>query len=131
MTLPGISVQDSFRALLDSEYPLRRPENSYRIFGGRADIRNHFIPDLHEQLNRSATFILEHCDGEHSIIDIWRRMAESFEIDDTNTALCEVVRLIRYMQCTHVLYSCTRKDEQQLDPYLMTGRNGPGIDLKH
>jgi len=133
MTLPGISTRDSFRALLGSEYPLRRPENSYRIVDGRADIRNHFIPDLHEQLNPSATFILDHCDGAHSIIGIWRTMGETFEISDMDAALCEVVRLIRYLQCTRVLYSCTRCDEQHLDPYLMVERNSfsPGTGPGH
>jgi len=115
MTLPNISKQDFFRTLLETEYPLRRPENSYRIFDGIADIRNYFIPDLHEQLNETATFILEHCDGEHSIISIWRALIEEFDVDDANAALCSIVRLIRYLQRTFVLFPCTIKNEQNFD----------------
>lgn len=111
-----LSTQPFFRALLELEYPLRRPENSYRVCAGRADIRNHFIPDRHEQLNESATFILELCDGRHSTLDIWRRTLEEFDVDDSDEALCSTVRLIRYLQRTYVLYPCTVKDEQSSDP---------------
>jgi hypothetical protein len=116
MTQPSISKQNFFRTLLESEYPLRRPENSYRICDGIADVRNYFIPDRHEQLNKSATFILEHCDGEHSIIGIWQALIEEFDVDDTDAALCAVVRLIRYLQGTFVIYLCTVKNEQAYDP---------------
>lgn len=98
------------------EYPLRRPQNMFRIYAGRADIRNHFIPDRHEILNESATFILELCDGEHSIIQIWQKLQEEFEIDDPEKTLFAIVRMIRYLQQTYILYPCTIPKEQHLDP---------------
>jgi len=116
MTRSRMSSGDAFRKLLESEYPLRRPENSFRIFDGRADIRNHFIPDRHEQLNETATFILECCNGEHSVMDIWRRLLGEFEVEDADEALCSTVRLIRYLQRVYVLYPCTVRHEQARDP---------------
>ena len=104
------------RQLLADEYPLRRPQNSFRVVQGRADIRNHFIPDRHEQLNETATTILELCDGTHSILDIWRLILEEFDVADEDEALCSTVRLIRYLQRTYVLFPCTVKGEQWFDP---------------
>ncbi len=104
-----------FERLLAREYPLRRPQNSFRIVNGLADIRNHFIPDRHEQLNQSATFVLNLCDGEHSIIDIWTALLGEFEPADPDEALTSIVRLIRYLQRYFVLYGSTVRDAQAIE----------------
>jgi hypothetical protein len=115
MKLASATDSQRFRDLLAREYPLRRPQNSFRIVNDVCDIRNHFIPDRHEQLNSSATFILSLCDGEHSIIDIWMRLIEKFETDDPGEALTSTVRLIRYLQRYFVLYSATIKGGQTVE----------------
>lgn len=97
------------------EYPLRRPENTYRMFENRIDIRNHFLPDRHEQLNDTGSFILERCDGAHSLIDIWREVCKEFEVPDESAVLGDVVRMIRYLQRFYVLYGSTVAGEQHLD----------------
>ncbi|MBW1697993.1 MAG: PqqD family protein [Deltaproteobacteria bacterium] len=97
------------------EYPLRRPENTYRMYDGRIDIRNHFLPDRHEQLNETGSFILELCDGQHSMIEIWREVCEAFEVPDESAALGDVVRMIRYLQRFYVVYGSTIAGEQHLD----------------
>jgi hypothetical protein len=112
MKLEPVAGTERFVHLLAREYPLRRPQNSFRVINGLADIRNHFIPDRHEQLNGSATFILNLCDGEHSIVDIWHKLIDQFHTDDRDAALSSIVRLVRYLQRYFVLYGCTIKDEQ-------------------
>ena len=97
------------------EYPLRRPENTYRMFDDRIDIRNHFLPDRHEQLNETGSFILELCDGKHSLIDIWRKVCETFKGPHESAALGDVVRMIRYLQRFYVVYGSTIAGEQHLD----------------
>jgi Coenzyme PQQ synthesis protein D (PqqD) len=97
------------------EYPLRRPENTYRMYDGLIDIRNHFLPDRHEQLNETGSFILKLCDGQYSMIDIWRKVCEAFEVTDDSAALGDVVRMIRYLQRFYVVYGSTVSGEQHLD----------------
>lgn len=97
------------------EYPLRRPENNYRIVNGRVDIRNHFLPDRHEQFNETATLILKLSDGQHSLIDIWKAVLEVFEVQDDVEALHDAVRMVRYLQRFHVVYPSTVFGEQHVD----------------
>ena len=112
------SKQD-YRELLRSswaeEFPLRRPENTYRVTAGRLDLRNHFLPDRHERFNESSTLILELCDGNHSLIDIWRAVVKAFEVPDEETALHDTVRMVRYFQRFHIVYPSTVSGEQHVD----------------
>ena len=98
-----------------NEYPLRRPENSYRIINGCVDVRNHFLPDRHEQFNETATLILKLCDGQHSLVDIWKAVVEVFEVPDEVEALHDAVRMVRYLQRFHVVYPSTVVGEQYVD----------------
>jgi hypothetical protein len=53
--------------------------------------------DLIHQLNKTATFIWEHCDGQQSAAEIANALCESFEVDEA-TALKEVIETLERLQ---------------------------------
>jgi hypothetical protein len=79
------------------------------------DVRSHFLPDRHEQLNETATIILELCDGQHSLIDIWRVVMNVFQTPTPEVALHDCVRTIRYFQRFYLVYTSTVPGEQHID----------------
>lgn len=111
----SIDYRDLLNACWANEFPLRRPENSYRVCAGRLDVLNHFLPDRHEQFNETATLILELCNGRHSLIDIWRSVLDAFKVPDESSALHDTVRMVRYFQRFHIVYPSTIDGEQHVD----------------
>ena len=53
--------------------------------------------DLIHQLNMTATFIWEHCDGQQSAAEIANALCENFEIDEA-TAIKEVIETLERLQ---------------------------------
>lgn len=106
---------DLLRELFGTTYPLRRPENGIRIHNGEADVLNHFFPERAERLNATATFVLERCDGRHSLIDIWSAVVAHFDVPDEPTALRDVVSIVRYFARCQLVYPSMVKDEQRID----------------
>ncbi len=49
--------------------------------------------DLIHQLNKTATFIWEHCDGQQSAAEIANALCENFEVDEP-TAVKEVLETL-------------------------------------
>ena len=53
--------------------------------------------DLIHQLNKTATFIWEHCDGQQSAAEIANAVSENFEVDEA-TAIKEVIETLEKLQ---------------------------------
>ena len=53
--------------------------------------------DLIHQLNKTATFIWEHCDGQQSAADIANSVCENFDFDEA-TAIKEVLETLERLQ---------------------------------
>ncbi len=53
--------------------------------------------DLIHQLNKTATFIWNHCDGQQSASEIANAVCENFEVDET-TAIKEVIETLERLQ---------------------------------
>lgn len=52
---------------------------------------------LIHQLNKTATFIWEHCDGQQSAADIANSVCENFDVDEA-TAIKEVLETLERLQ---------------------------------
>ena len=77
-------------------YPKRRTDVNSRVVEEETvvlDRRHEFI----HQLNLTATYIWERCDGKASIEVIAAQLAETFDVE-YETALNDVVRVIRDFQ---------------------------------
>ena len=53
--------------------------------------------DLIHQLNKTATFIWEHCDGKQSAAEIANAVCENFEVDES-TAIKEVIEMLERLR---------------------------------
>ena len=80
----------------------------------RADVRTRLVDketvmlDRHEelihQLNRTASYIWERCDGQRTPAEIAGQVCEAFEVDEP-TALRDVLEIIRRLQKLKLLES--------------------------
>ena len=92
-------------------YPKRRTDVNSRVVEEETvvlDRRHEFI----HQLNLTATYIWERCDGKASIEDIAVQLAETFDVE-FETALNDVVRVMRDFQHLQLLEVFP---QQPLDP---------------
>ena len=82
-------------------YPKRRTDINSQVVEGEAIVldRHH---ELIHQLNLTATYIWERCDGKASIEDIAVQLAETFAVE-AETALNDVVRVMRDLQHLQLL----------------------------
>jgi len=82
-------------------YPRRRTDVNSRVVEEETVVldRQH---DFIHQLNRTATYIWERCNGEASLEDIATQLAETFAVE-YETALDDVVRVIRDLQHLQLL----------------------------
>ena len=67
--------------------------------------------DLIHQLNKTATFIWEHCDGQQSAAEIANALCENFEVDEA-TAIKEVIETLERLQNLQLIGD----DEADLKP---------------
>ena len=76
--------------------PKRRTGVQSRLVEGEMVVldRKH---DLIHQFNKTATFIWEHCDGQHSAAEIADAVCENFEIEEA-TAIKEVIETLEKLQ---------------------------------
>ena len=74
-------------------YPRRRTDVNSQMVEGETVVLDRQHEVIH-QLNLTATYIWERCDGKASIEDIAAQLAETFAVED-ETALNDVVRVIR------------------------------------
>ena len=58
--------------------------------------------DLIHQLNKTATFIWEHCEGQQSAAEIANAVCENFEVDEA-TAIREVIQTLERLQSLRLI----------------------------
>ena len=79
----------------------RQPGVQSRLVEGEMVVldREH---DLIHQLNKTATFIWEHCDGQQSAADIANAVCKNFEVDEA-TAIKEVIETLERLQSLRLI----------------------------
>jgi hypothetical protein len=82
-------------------YPKRRSDLNYRTIDGEAVILNRKDGRLH-QLNPTASFIWDCCDGNSNIAAIIDRLADAYEVDYA-TASKDVEQAISQLQRANLL----------------------------
>jgi hypothetical protein len=61
------------------------------------------------QLNATASFIWERCDGQSTLTDIAQQLAQAFEVDP-HVASCDVNAMIGQLEALHLLELCTGEE---------------------
>jgi hypothetical protein len=82
-------------------YPRRRTDVNSRVVEEEAVVLDRQHGFIH-QLNLTATYIWERCEGNASIEDIAAQLAEAFAVE-YETALDDVVRVMRDFQHLQLL----------------------------
>jgi hypothetical protein len=82
-------------------YPRRRTDVNSRVVEEETVVLDRQHDCIH-QLNLTATYIWERCDGKASIEDIAAQLAETFDVE-YETALNDVVCVIRNFQHLQLL----------------------------
>ena len=81
--------------------PKRRSDLNYRTIDGETLILNRQEGRLH-QLNPTASFIWDCCDGNSNLADIVDRLAGAYEVDP-NTARKDVEEVISNLRSSNLL----------------------------
>ncbi len=82
-------------------YPKRRTDVNSRVVEEETVVLDRHHEFIH-QLNLTATYIWERCDGKASIEDIAAQLAETFDVA-SEIALKDVVQVIRQFQDLQLL----------------------------
>jgi Coenzyme PQQ synthesis protein D (PqqD) len=85
----------------DERRPKRREDLNYRTIDGETLILNRQDGRLH-QLNPTASFIWDCCDGNSNLADIVGRLARAYEVDP-NTARKDVEEVISNLRSSNLL----------------------------
>jgi hypothetical protein len=81
--------------------PKRRLDLSARLIDGEAVVLDRQAGWVH-QLNPTASYVWERCDGQATVTDIARQLAQAFDVDLT-VATHDVRVLARQLQDLHLL----------------------------
>jgi len=84
-----------------SQNPKRRSDLNYRTIEGETVILNRKDGRLH-QLNATASFIWDCCDGNSNIAEITERLAGAYEVD-FSTARKDVEEILLNLRSSHLL----------------------------
>ena len=79
----------------------RRPDIRTRLVDGELVVLDREEGLIH-QLNKTATYIWEQCDGEHTAAAIASRVCEVFEVDES-TALSDVLEILNRLRDLNLL----------------------------
>jgi hypothetical protein len=86
----------SLAALVVSIRPKRRADVKARLVRGEMLVLDRHEERMH-QLNRTATYIWERCDGQQTTAEIAEQVCKTFEVDEP-TALKDVIGIVRRLQ---------------------------------
>jgi Coenzyme PQQ synthesis protein D (PqqD) len=81
--------------------PKRRPDVLSRLIDGETVVLDRQAGWVH-QLNQTASYVWERCDGQSTVTDIVHRLAHAFDVD-LSVATRDVRALIRQLQELHLL----------------------------
>ena len=89
-------MEDAISPDLRTSRPKRCEDVTSRLVDGEMVVLDRQHGFVH-QLNKTATFIWEQCDGEHTTAEIASRMAEKFVVDEA-TALNDIIRVLNELR---------------------------------
>jgi methyltransferase-like protein len=95
------NLNSQAHTLAGEPHPKRRSDLTYRIIEGETLILNREDGCLH-QLNSTANFIWESCDGTFRIDQIIERLAEAYEVDSV-TARRDVEEVLFKLRSSNLL----------------------------
>jgi Coenzyme PQQ synthesis protein D (PqqD) len=87
--------------MMAEDYPRRRADVNVRVVDGEAVVLDRQKELIH-QLNQTATYIWEQCDGRFVVQEIAARLAETFDVAP-ETAMQDVVKVIQDLQALSLL----------------------------
>jgi hypothetical protein len=79
----------------------RRPDVKSRLVEGEIVILDREEELIH-QLNKTASYIWEQCDGQHTACEIANYVSEAFEVDES-TALSDVLETLKALQSLNLI----------------------------
>ena len=82
-------------------YPRRRSDVRVRVIEGETVVLDRQGGLIH-QLNRTASYIWERCDGQFTLADIAHQLAEGFEVE-TTTAVADVAAIVEQLRQLNLL----------------------------
>jgi PqqD family protein of HPr-rel-A system len=91
-----ISPSENFPPRTTGDHPKQRPDVSVRILEGEMVVFDRQAGLIH-QLNQTATYIWERCDGTCSVTDLAHQLSRDFGVD-ADTAAEDVVAIIVQLQ---------------------------------
>jgi Coenzyme PQQ synthesis protein D (PqqD) len=86
----------------------RRRDVKSRLVDGETVVLDQQAGVVH-QLNATASFIWERCDGQSTLTDIAQQLAQAFEVDP-HVASCDVNAMIGQLEALHLLELCTGEE---------------------
>ena len=98
------SLPDDLTLLVGDNFPKRRSHLRVRVVEGETLVLDRQESQIH-QLNQTASYIWDRCDGKSTVAEIAKQLAEVFDIDSM-TAPKDVATIIRQLQRLNLLESC-------------------------
>jgi hypothetical protein len=90
------SLLGGVRTLVGTSRLRRRADVKSRLVEGEIVILDREEELIH-QLNKTASYIWEQCDGQHTASEIANHVSETFEVDES-TALSDVLEMLKALQ---------------------------------
>lgn len=84
--------------------PKRRSDVRVRHVEGESVILDRQTGRIH-QLNRTASYLWERCDGHATLEDLCAHLLQAFDVE-AQTAAADVAAIVRQLQTLHLLDSC-------------------------
>lgn len=100
-----IPLADSADPALAEIYPKRRSDISARPVGCETVVLDRRSGLIH-QLNQTASYIWERCDGRSTVAEIIRQLTEGFDVD-AKTAVADVTSIIGQLEKLNLLEGCS------------------------
>jgi hypothetical protein len=85
----------------DRDHPKRRSDVSVRVIEGETVVFDRQAGRVH-QLNQTASYIWERCDGTCRVMDLTHQLTQDFDVDRT-TAANDVAAIILQLQGLNLL----------------------------